>query len=201
MNDLSQRYVHRTRLLINRGFQLRYIGVFVLSAFVAALVIGGSLYIVLEMSWMVQVEKGLNLLPETSKLLYQSKVVVFGTGVSVFLILSLILSLWGLFLSHRIAGPVYALSRFLTQLVSEKKLDRDLHFRKKDALQEVSQEMNDTLSVLRESYGEDMAIVDQLSEGVLNLEKKYPHITSLHSLYREMEGFKKGKEKWLKNGV
>src|SRR3989338_1366897 len=178
MDDSSGRYVKRTRLLINRGFQLRYMGVFVLSALLAALAIGGSLYAVLEMNWLLQVEKGLHILPETKSLLSQSKIVVLGTGIFVFLILSLILSWWGLYLSHRVAGPVYALSRFLTSMMSQKKIDRDIHFRKKDALQEVSLSMNETLRSLRKMYEDDIDRVHSISDRILELEKKYPQLVT-----------------------
>lgn len=111
MDSIAQQktWVRRTRYFINRRFQLRYIGVFLLSAFFASLMIGGILYAIVEMNWLLQLDRGLHFLPETRELLSYQRAIVFGVFLAIFALMALLLSLWGLFLSHRIAGPIFSI--------------------------------------------------------------------------------------------
>ena len=56
MESSGQR-VKRTRYIIYRGFQLRYISVLIAAAAVASLIIGGILYVIVDMNWDLQSAK------------------------------------------------------------------------------------------------------------------------------------------------
>ncbi len=58
----------RTRLLINRRFQLRYIGLFLGVAFFTSLIIGGTLYYIVHLNTELQLLLGLHHFPEVLEL-------------------------------------------------------------------------------------------------------------------------------------
>ncbi len=137
-------WVRRTRYVIYQGFQLRYIGVLVIAAGLASLIIGSILYVIIDMNWMLQSAKGVLLFPEMKELWMRERNMMGLTFGGIFLLLATILSCWGIFLSHRVAGPVFALSRRMTKIVLEHDLVTPLFLRKKDALQEIKDAFNDT---------------------------------------------------------
>jgi methyl-accepting chemotaxis protein len=63
----------------------------------------------------------------------------------VFIFVTFLLSI---FMSHRIAGPLYKLSRFFA-MAREGNLKEELFFREKDHFQELAQDYNDTLKSIR----------------------------------------------------
>ena len=194
---MQKTYVRRTRLLINRGFQLRYMGVFVSAALLAALVIGGVLYYLVEINWILQIERGLNLFSETRQLVLEQRFFVLIAFTVVFLILSGLLSIWGLYLSHRVAGPVFALSRRIGQIITEHDIMTPLRFRKKDALGEVKDLFNETLKMIEKRKRKEFEFFNGLFQKVSGLQEKYSEYQSqFKSLLRRMESFKKDKEQW-----
>ena len=194
---IQKKYARRTRLLINRGFQLRYMGIFVSAALLAALVIGGVLYYLVEINWVLQIERGLNLFSETRQLMLEQRFFVLIAFTAVFLILSGLLSIWGLYLSHRVAGPVFALSRRIGQIITEHDIMTPLQFRKKDALEEVKYFFNETLKIIEKRKREELEFFNMLSRKIFDSQDRYPHYQSqFRSLLRRMESFKKDKEQW-----
>ena len=100
------------------------------------------------------------------------------------------LSVWGLFLSHRVAGPVFALSRRMNKIVLEQDLMTPLFLRKKDALQEVKEFFNVTLESLRSRLKEEVDFWQKLQERC--------SAPQLQGAVRIIESLKKDKEKWLR---
>ena len=91
-----------------------------------------------------------------------------------------------IFLSHRIAGPLYKLKKFFRE-AREGKISDDLHFRKADHFQDVAAEYNNMMSGIREimdqgksSLAEAIVKIEKGdSEGALTLlkeaQEKFPH--------------------------
>lgn len=190
--------IRRTHLLINRRFQLRYMGCFVGAALCAALIIGGVLFYIVEVNWVVQLEKGLTLFDETKNLLHEQRSLVFGIFGGVFLVLGSLLSLWGLYLSHRIAGPVYALSRRMQQIVSQLDLKTPLQFRKKDALLDVKDFFNSILFVIQNQLASEMNIWSALQQRLQEVALRYSESElSFSDIRNSLEILKKDKEQWI----
>jgi len=63
------------------------------------------------------------------------------------------LSLSGLFLSHRVAGPLYRLNKHMKDVAAGRTL-RDVKFRKKDFFPELADSYNDQLKLVRGGSGQ-----------------------------------------------
>lgn len=196
--DNPDRWVRRTRYIIYQGFQLRYIGILVVAALVASLIIGGILYVIIDMNWALQSAKGVVLFPEMKELWIRERNMVGLTFGGVFLLLALVLSFWGIFLSHRVAGPVFALSRRMTKIVLEHDLMTPLFLRKKDALQEVKDSFNETLEIFQHQMREEESSFRNILEKVKELNSKFPQFQEvLKHVMKQIEFLEKDKERWL----
>ncbi len=191
-------WVRRTRYVIYQGFQLRYIGVLVIAAGLASLIIGSILYVIIDMNWMLQSAKGVLLFPEMKELWMRERNMMGLTFGGIFLLLATILSCWGIFLSHRVAGPVFALSRRMTKIVLEHDLVTPLFLRKKDALQEIKDAFNETLENLQHQMREEAASLRGILEKLKNLNFKYPQFQEVFKqTIKQVEFLEKDKERWF----
>ncbi len=131
----------RRRLLINPSFQLRFIGymaagvVFSLIAFYIA-----DIYF---FNTLIQHGKDFNLPPDHIyfQLISQQQGLMHNIFFVTRLIVFFVFSLSGLLLSHRIAGPLYNLKKYLVQSASNDNLSQ-LQFRKSDFFQEIPEAFN-----------------------------------------------------------
>lgn len=93
---------------------------------------------------------------------------VWPTTVAVILIFGIL----SIFLTHKIAGPVYRLKQALTELLGGN-LDSRIHLRKWDDLQELaaqvnlfSDEMRNYITSLQKDYGQLSTFIDQLEQEI-----------------------------------
>lgn len=192
----EKRWVRRTRYLINRRFQLRYIGVLILSALFTSLTIGGILYSIVEINWLLQLDRGLHFLPETRELLAYQRALVGIVFSVIFVLMTALLSLWGLFLSHRVAGPVFSISRRLKSIFLEHDFTTPLKLREKDALQEVKEELNETLAFLLSRFETEIVFWNDIDERLMAAQQKFIS-PQLKVILRQVAILKKEKEKCL----
>lgn len=78
-----------------------------------------------------------------------------------------------IFLSHKIAGPMYKLQKFLHD-VQDNGFNGRLFFRKGDYFQEVAEDINDTFEELEEKYQNDMVYLGEVSSYLNNLSMVVP---------------------------
>ena len=131
----------RNVLLINPHFQFRFIGLLVFATFLAI-----SIFYLSEIFFFKEmIEKGMSAnLPEdhiyfdliSSQKNFMDKVFLI-TSIVVFLFLLI----FGLLLSHRIAGPLHKLNESLEDLAANKKIKK-ITFRKKDFFRELPDSFN-----------------------------------------------------------
>ncbi len=198
ISSAKKSWVRRTRYLINRRFQLRYMGLFLIAAFFASLTIGGILYAIVEMSWLLQLDRGLHFLPGIRELLSYQRTIIFVVFTVIFVLMAGLLSLWGLFLSHRIAGPVFSISRRLKKITLEHDFKTPLGLRKKDALQEVKDQLNDTLVSLLHRFEEEISFWNGIREKLYSSSEKFVSMESqFRFIFRQVDLLKKEKEKCL----
>ncbi len=135
----------RKTLLINREFQLSFIRhMLLLTFFVIALFYAANLY----HFWNLR-EQGLSLgLPATHvffKFLRQQQ----GTMDIIFALASVAAGItiigYGLFLSHRVAGPLHRLKKYLRSPDAISSTYRELKFRENDYFSDVAQAVNERL--------------------------------------------------------
>lgn len=138
--------------MINPEFQWRFMGYVILTVVFSISIMFISNYLFFESF----IAKGEALgLPENHAffiLIKEQRELMTSIFVAVSFFISFIIGLWGMFFSHRIAGPLYRLSRFFTdakdlqQESGETKAKlRPIFFRQNDFFPEVPDSINDYL--------------------------------------------------------
>ncbi|MGK5083977.1 methyl-accepting chemotaxis protein [Bdellovibrionota bacterium FG-1] len=97
-----------------------------------------------------------------------------------FLIVTFLISI---FMSHRIAGPIYKLSKFFEQAKTGNLKD-ELFFREKDHFQEIAQQYNEMIATIRTRNENAVVEIERALPGVApdvrpHLEKAIAHLRSL----------------------
>ncbi len=133
----------RTRLFIAKRFQIRYVALILIFIFATAVLTGYTVYVT---TWIMFGEKLAAVYP-------QGLLLEIVRQVNMILLMRLIfltplVVLVGLFLSNRIAGPIYRIQRFIHR-VSLGNYDNELVLREKDELQDLAETLNRMVSKLR----------------------------------------------------
>jgi len=135
--------IKRRVYLIKTRFQLKYTGLILLFMFIVAWVVGSTVYYT---GWLLMGEKLANVYP-------QGRLVAIMRMINMTLILRIILvaplvALVSIFLSHRVAGPIYRIEKFLKS-VAKGDLSIKLHLRKGDELQDLADAINEMTDDLK----------------------------------------------------
>lgn len=126
----------RRRLIIQKEFQLKYVGVILAVMFLSAVISGYTIY---YNSWVLLGSKLANIYPQ-GRLVQIFKSVNIRLAVSMFFVAVLCVGV-GIITSHRIAGPVYRMIRFLGSVTNGDYSQR-LRLRKKDELKDLAEAIN-----------------------------------------------------------
>ena len=125
----------RKRYIIKKGFQLRFMIIVIVSMFLIALVTSLSIYSAVMQTLVTQFH-GENLAlikyAVTYKLFVRS------------LLLIVAIAIMSVFISHRIAGPVYKFERIIRELAQGKKVE-EFKLRKRDEFYELATAINDLI--------------------------------------------------------
>lgn len=148
----------RKTYLIKKGFQTRFIVIILLLVIIVANITGGLVYAIMKVE--VARESFLSYLniDESEDLLLP--VVLVAELISIFIV-----AVISLFVSHRIAGPVYRFER-VCEAVAQGKLDFQIRLREKDEFKELAEAFNRMLTSLKEKIVNFEDIYKQLTETV-----------------------------------
>lgn len=132
----------RRQLLILKTFQIRYIALVLVFMFVVAFLAGYTVYVT---TWIMFGEKLAAVYPQglLREIVEKVNLVLL---LRLLLITPLVIVV-GLIFSNRIAGPIYAMKRFIRK-VSQGHYDGRLTFRENDELQDVAEDVNALVSGL-----------------------------------------------------
>ncbi|OIQ18296.1 MAG: hypothetical protein BM556_08525 [Bacteriovorax sp. MedPE-SWde] len=75
--------------------------------------------------------------------------------------------------THKIAGPMYKLKKYLTNL-RDGRIEGSLYFRGGDYFQDVADEVNETVSSFQEQFKEDTVYLSEASSYLKNLSQTVP---------------------------
>ena len=143
----------RRNYLINPEFQLRFM------AYISMAVLAGLSVLYLSNLWYFELllEQGyeLGLDPEHPYYVFiaDQRTLLHQTYAAVSAVVFLLLMSSALFLSHRIAGPVYRLKIQMRDIVAKNGNVDPVYLRSKDFFPEVADEMNEMLAYLKENRG------------------------------------------------
>lgn len=148
---------HRRRTyLIKTGLQLRYMGIIISTMLLVAFGVGWVIY---HTSW--------GMIANTQDLTLAKLSDIFDTvntslthWIVVFIFAIAILSI---FVSHKIAGPVYRLEE-TTRIIASGDLTYQINLRQGDELQDLQEAFNTMSNSLRQMVTKDREVIDRLAE-------------------------------------
>lgn len=139
----------RRTFLIDRRFQLKYTSIIVFVGVAVSALLGFFIYrLSLENTKILQLD------PE-----FQENVLKFDTAVMFYLagfigLMALSLFFWGVFVTHRVAGPIFIVSNFLKQL-ADNQVPSIRSLRKGDELREFFDSFTAMVETLKRQNGSD----------------------------------------------
>ncbi len=131
-----EKRITRTRYFLSKGFQLRYAGIILLVAFFTAIL--SSLTVFRTMSDILG--KRLSQVYPQGFFAVIFNEVAFALAWNI-IILSALIFIFAIYVSHRIAGPIYRM-KFIIRDIGEGKLDTRIYLRKNDELHDLADEIN-----------------------------------------------------------
>lgn len=149
----------RRQYLINRELQLSYTWLLILCVGVVILVYGLSLWYVnkIHLDIFRQIVGG-DALPKTYIDSIENQ---FFTSIFVAMAaVSLLLFVFGVYSSHKIAGPMYRIAKNMNMIGVENHLDT-IQIRKKDQLRDLADAFNHMVHALKDRMYQDMRLIDQ----------------------------------------
>lgn len=141
----------RKQYLVAKKFQLKYVGLILLLMFATAALCS---YVVYYTSMLLMGEKLANVYPQ-GRLVSIVKIVNFRILISLILVTPLV-ALIGIFLSHRIAGPIYRMEKFLSSVATGDLTSRII-LRTKDELITLASGINTVVDSLKVSVTDERA--------------------------------------------
>lgn len=140
------------KFLINNDFQVQ----FMLSLLLISICSMSVIYLANDYFFHSYMQKGqaLNLPPDHPffLMIHEQKKFMTHVFIVVALSISTIAGLWGLFYSHKIAGPLYRLNRYFTQAAKDSApLSQKIYFRDDDFFQDVPESINKYIDSMRAS--------------------------------------------------
>ncbi len=150
----------RRQYLINKEVQLTYSWLLIICVGVVILIFGLSLWYInkihLDIFRQIVGEKAL---PKAYINSIQNQFLI-GIPVTIILV-SILLFILGIYGSHRIAGPVYRITKNMNLIGLENHLDT-IQIRKRDQLRELADAFNHMVHALKDRMYQDMRIIDQV---------------------------------------
>jgi len=135
----KRNYIIRKRYLLKKGFQLRFTLVIIGAMILIALVTGFSIYSAVTQTLVTQFHgENLALIKHaiTYKLLMRS------------ILLIIAIAIISIFISHRIAGPVYKFEQTLRALAQEKEV-QEIRLRKHDEFYDLAMAINNLSKLMK----------------------------------------------------
>lgn len=167
--------LHRRTYVIDRGFQLKYtLTLVVVGALVSAL-FGGMMYL-------AHLDATRALPPSVRGELGGAEGTLLALTAAMSLLMAAALGLFGVLITHRVAGPVYVMSHYVSVLAKGRyPLMRPL--RKRDELKGFFERFQDAIEALRQREADEAV---QLEKAVATL-KALPTSGELTALISELE--------------
>jgi hypothetical protein len=135
-------FLREKKFLINTDFQVQFIASLLLISIVSMSII----YLANDYFFHSYMQKGqaLNLPPDHPffLMIHEQKQFMTKVFVAVAASISSVAILWGLFYSHKIAGPLYRLQRYFTDAAAQNTDLNKVYFRDDDFFQEVPASIN-----------------------------------------------------------
>lgn len=158
----------RTHYLIQPKFQLIFSGILILVSFISALLVGIIIYKLIFANNALFVKYQLHTYPAFLALLERERRMVPLAWLVSFLSVTFFLFFTGLFLSHKIVGPIFAFNREMQKL-GKGDFTARLNLRKRDEFKELKIPFNQWVESLQKMTQDDIVHITALIDGLTSL--------------------------------
>jgi methyl-accepting chemotaxis protein len=156
----------RRQYIVSAKFQLKYTGVILLLMFLTAAM---SSYVVYYTSMMMMGEKLANVYPQ-GQLVHIVKMVNLRLLLSLLFVTPLV-AMIGIYLSHKIAGPIFRMERFLNSMASGD-VATHLTLRKGDELTGLADGINKVCESIKTSFVDQKGRLNKILDDLAALRSK-----------------------------
>jgi len=157
----------RKQYLVNRELQLSYTRLLIICVAIVILIFGLSLWYQSKIYLSALQEAiGEEALPHSYVVSTQNRFLI-GSFVAM-AIISCLLFILGIYSSHRIAGPMYRITKNMKLVGMENDVDT-IQIRKKDQLKEMADAFNHMVHTIKDRMYQDMKMIDQVKMRVSQL--------------------------------
>lgn len=155
----------RRQFLLNRAFQIKYTVIIAVIGMIIAILWGTLFYKASkenseQMLMLVQMDPNLSPMSDIIKDKLDredNRIMIYLIAFVIAIFFSLII--WGILITHRIAGPIFIISRYIDSL-TDGKIPETRPLRKKDELKEFFDKFNRMLSALKERENIDIVAIN-----------------------------------------
>jgi methyl-accepting chemotaxis protein len=175
----ERRPFRRKQFLINKAFQIKYTVIIAVIGIVIAVLWGTLFYKASkensqQMLMLVQVDPNLSSMTDIIKDKLASednKIMLYLVAFVIAIFLSLVI--WGILITHRIAGPIFIISRYVDS-ITDGKIPETRPLRKKDELKEFFEKFNKMLESLKERENVDLVVINDTLKTLEGIKESIP---------------------------
>ncbi|MEA3347324.1 MAG: hypothetical protein U9Q21_04490 [Candidatus Auribacterota bacterium] len=153
----------RTNYIIKGKLQLKYITVTLIIMLLASIITGVTIY---QTGWPLMEERLEKVYPQYK--LTPIMKAIRGRLISNLILMTPIIIILSIFLSHKIAGPIYRLETDIEELLKGN-LRKRVRLRKGDELKTIADQINNLASAIDRTIGESKFSAKEISIGLSNL--------------------------------
>lgn len=181
----------RTHYFIATQFQIRFALLLIGVGVLVTAIVGLILYFVLNHLHDVLVNSNVLSLEVVEFLEQQNHLYTYSL-LGTFIGVTLVLFILGIFVSHRLAGPIFALTRRMNDL-AQGNFNVSLTLRKSDEFQEVKDKFNHLVKALQNQVSGELikmnSAIETLRRVLSQKDISQEHHAALNSVYLELQSF------------
>ena len=182
----------RTQYVIARAFQLKFSLILTAIGVLVAAIVGVILYGVLVKTQSILIGTGVVTSPEViDYLMGQRRLYLYSIG-SIFVGVTILLMAFGIMLSHRLAGPIFALSRKMNDL-AQGNFNAMLKLRKGDEFQDVKDKFNTLVQALQNQVKSELikieAVMKSLEALLINKDAQHNMDSDIRNTLRDLQSY------------
>jgi signal transduction histidine kinase len=182
----------RTQYIIAKQFQLRFSILLSVVGVAVTAIIGFILYGVLAKTQSLLLGTNIVLSPEVIDFLQQQRSLFLYSLLGTFVGVTVVLLVMGIFVSHRLAGPIFAIGRKMNDL-SQGNFNATLHLRKNDEFQDLKDKFNNLVKSLQNQVKSELikmnSVLGALKIALDNEGEPTKLHENLRSAYMELQSF------------
>ena len=134
---MEKAFQKRRRYFIRKGFQLKYVGLILGVMFLGAVISGYTIY---HNAWLLLGEKLANVYPQ-GRLIHIFHSVNIRLALNLFFVSIFCIAI-SIFTSHKVAGPIYRMIKFLGNVATSGDYGQRIRLRKHDDLKDLAEAIN-----------------------------------------------------------